>query len=235
MISEHNFASSYGSVWQQITPRSDGYWKFENMLVTREAPPIPASAPTNMRGVVNEAAFRAFCILRAGGREFDGTTILNAIDAQAPDAVEYVSRLAPRSRSDLQSFDDSCRQEAVSLTIRLLRYFRGYRRTTLQPRFRGCGLISACEGDVLANDCLYEIKAGERAFRITDLRQLLVYSALAYASDSLEFTSIGLFNPRTGAAWTRTLDQVCQSIAGLQAIDILSALASQFSAISVSR
>ena len=121
------------------------------------------------------------------------------------------------------------------LALRLLHFFPEHHPTTLRPRFRGCGLVSAREGDVLEGDCLYEVKAGDRAFRITDLRQLLFYAALAYSSGSLGFQKLGLFNPRTGAAWVRTLDQVCQSIAGVMAIDTLSTLVSQFSEVSVSR
>jgi hypothetical protein len=235
MISEHHFANSYASVWHQLTPRSDGYWKIENMLVTREAAPLPARAATGMRGVVNETSFRAFCALRTEGGIADRARVLAAVDKHTPDAIEYVARLAPSSNPDLTAFDDACRREAVLLALRLLHHFPGRLATILRPRFQGCGLISACEGDVLEGECLYEVKAGDRAFRITDLRQLLVYSALAYSSGSLNFKRVGLFNPRTGTAWVRTLDQVCQSIAGTRATDTLSALVSQFSEVSASR
>lgn len=235
MISEHTFASSYASVWHQLAPLSDGYWKIENMLAERKAPPIRSRAASDMRGIVNEAAFRAFCTFRRERRDVDRAKLFKAVDDCTLEAIEYVARLSPRSKTDLKSFDEACRREAVLLAFRLLHFFPGYLPTIVRPTFRGCGLISACEGDVIEGDCLYEIKAGERRFRIIDLRQLLIYAALAYSSGSLSFSKIGLFNPRTAYAWVRTLDQVCQSIAGTRAIDTLSALVSQFSEVSTSR
>lgn len=235
MISEHDFAGGYSSVWNELTPLSDGYWKFENMLVTRWVAPIPSRADIRMRGVVNETSFRAFCSLRREGGLIDRTRVLSAVDSHAPDSIDYVGRLSPKLKPDALDFDESCRREAVMLALRLLHFFPGQAPTVLRPSFKGCGLISACEGDLIEGDCLYEVKAGDRAFRIADVRQLLVYSALAYAAGVLDFRRIGLFNPRTGSVWVRTLDHVCESLAGVRSVDTLSALARHFSSASVSR
>lgn len=235
MISEHDFASGYGSLWHSLSPMSDGYWKIENMLVERALPPLAAKSDVRMRGVVNEAAFRSFCTLRAEGSSVDRAQVLSAVDSNAATAVDYVARLTPRFRPAYSDFDEHCRRESAHLALRLLHYFPPKRGITLRPEFRGCGLLSACEGDLIEDDCLYEIKAGDRAFRIADLRQLLIYSALAYAAGELRFSRIGLFNPRTGSAWVRSLDQVCSAIAGVKAADTLSSLVGSFSAASVSR
>lgn len=235
MISEHEFANGYASIWNQVTPLSSGYWKMENMLLTRESPAVEARADKKMRGVVNEVAFRAFCALRPEGRRFDKPRLVAAVQANISDSIEYVARLAPAAKLEDQVFDDVCTQEAAELAGHLLGFFRGYMPTTLRPKFCGCGVVSACEGDVIEGNCLYEIKAGERQFRISDLRQLLVYSALAFSAGKLTFQRIGLVNPRTGVAWTRTLDGVCQSIAGARPVDVLSALVGHFSSASVSR
>jgi len=235
MISEHDFASGYGSLWHSLSPLSDGYWKIENMLVKRALPPMGSRADVKMRGVVNETAFRAFCTIQGDKSTVDPARAMAAVDSSAPGAVEYVARLTSRFKPTHADFDDHCRRESAHLALRLLHYFPGTGATTLRPAFRGCGLLSACEGDLIEGDCLYEIKAGDRAFRIADLRQLLIYSALAYAAGELKFSRIGLFNPRTGSAWVRTLDQVCSAIAGVKAADTLSALVGTFSAASVSR
>lgn len=235
MISEHNFANGYGSLWHNLSPLSDGYWKIENMLVKRTFPPMGAKSNIKMRGVVNETAFRAFCTLQNEERPVDRSRVLAVVDSNAPAAIDYVARLTSRFKPTPVDFDDHCRRESVQLALRLLHYFPSTGVTTLRPIFRGCGLLSACEGDLIEGDCLYEIKAGDRAFRLSDLRQLLIYSALAYAANDLKFSRIGLFNPRTGSAWVRTLDQVCSAISGVKAADTLSALVGTFSAVSVSR
>lgn len=235
MISEHDFANGYGSLWYNLSPMSDGYWKVENMLVERVFRPIASRSDVRMRGVVNEAAFRAFCTLQADVSLVDRARAMSAVDSNAPAAFDYVGRLATRLRPTHSEFDEHCRRESAHLALRLLYYFRRTESIILRPVFRGCGLLSACEGDLIEGDCLYEIKAGDRAFRISDLRQLLIYSALAYAAGELKFRRIGLLNPRTGSAWVRTLDQVCSAIAGAKAADTLSSLVGTFSAASVSR
>jgi len=235
MISEHEFANGYTSIWNEVTPLSSGYWKIENMLLTREAPAMESRADKGIRGVVNEVAFRAFCNFREQGLQADGQLIASAVDANLDDSIAYVTRFAPRANVERQSFDGVCAHEAIALTRNLLRFFRGRLPITLRPQFQGCGVVSACEGDILEGNCLYEIKAGDRAFRISDLRQLLVYSALAYSAGAPQFQRIGLMNPRTGVSWTRSLEEVCQSIAGANPADVLSALVSHFSGASVSR
>src|SRR5690606_35885981 len=117
----------------------------------------------------------------------------------------------------------------------LLTYFPGQQSTILRPKFSGCGLISECEGDLIEGTCLYEIKAGDRTFRVVDLRQLLTYSALAYAEGALSFSEIGIFNPRRGVAWRKSLEEVCYALSGLRLNDTLSSLMEQFSSVSASR
>src|SRR5579864_8207330 len=46
------------------------------------------------------------------------------------------------------------------------------------PVFRGCGFVDECTGDLIIGNQLVEVKAGDRSFRATDIRQLLVYCAL---------------------------------------------------------
>jgi len=235
VISEHQFATHYSSVWHAITPLADGFWSVENLMVDRIAPPLTPKAPKGMRAVVNETAFRAFCSLHSKAKPVNRGDVLVAIGEQLADSISYVGRFSATPPLTMADVDDECLKEAGSLVFRLLHYFPGREATTLRPMFSGCGLISACEGDVIEGSCLYEIKAGDRPFRVVDLRQLLSYSALAYAKGTLSFTEIGLFNPRTGVAWRKSLEEVSHAISGLRLSDTLSALVEQFSGASASR
>lgn len=235
MISEHQFATHYSSSWRSITPLADGFWTVENLIVDRVAPPLTPKAPKGMRAVVNETAFRAFCSLHNKPKPIERDNILTAIDEQLEASIAYVGRFSSVPPLTAKDIDDECLKEAGSLVLRLLHFFPGVKATTLRPRFSGCGLISACEGDLIEGSCLYEIKAGDRAFRVVDLRQLLTYSALAYAKSSLSFTEIGLFNPRTGVAWRKSLEEVSHALSGLRLSDTMSALVEQFSGASASR
>lgn len=235
MISEHQFATHYSSTWNAITPLADGYWTFENMMVDRVAPPLPARAPTGMRAVINETAFRAFCDLHGRGRAITRAEVLEAVDRRLPEGIDYVARFSTAPPLDPTDVDEVCRREAGGLALRLASFFPGASPTLLRPQFMGCGLISACEGDLIEGNCLYEIKAGERSFRVIDLRQLLTYSALAYSSGKLTFSEIGLLNPRRGVMWRKSLEDVCNAVSGQRLSDTMSALVEQFSGASTSR
>jgi hypothetical protein len=235
VISEHQFSIHYTSIWKSITPLADGFWTIENLMTDRIAPPLQPKAPKGMRAVINETAFRTFCSLHASEKPISRGEVLTALDEKIHESISYVGRFSSAPKLVPQDINDECRREAGTLVLRLLHYFPGRDATTLRPTFSGCGIISACEGDVIQGSCLYEIKAGNRPFRVVDLRQLLTYSALAYANGTLSFTDIGLFNPRTGVAWRKSLEDVSHALSGLRLHDTLSTLVEQFSGASVSR
>jgi hypothetical protein len=188
-----------------------------------------------MRAIVNEAAFRTFCDLHLVRNRAGRSDLASAVQHRFQDAIDYVARFSNAPHVVIGDIDDDCRREAGTLALRLLHYFGDSGSTLLRPSFPGCGVLSSCEGDLIQGTCLYEIKAGDRPFRIVDLRQLLVYSALAYAAGRLAFSRVGLLNPRRGVMWHTSLEDVCQSIAGLSMNDTLSALVEQFSGASASR
>lgn len=235
MISEHQFSTHYSSSWHSVAPLSDGFWAIENKRVDRIEAPLPPIAPKGMRAIINEAAFRAFCNVHPIARPIKRSQIVDAVSGSFQDAIDYVARFSNAPQVLLSDIDDPCQREAVALVDRLASHFPENSTAKLRPHFSGCGIISACEGDLIVNGCLYEVKAGDRPFRLLDLKQLLTYAALAYADDALNFTHLGLFNPRTGVTWRRSLDEVCRSISGLRPSDTLSALVEQFSVASVSR
>lgn len=235
MISEHQFSIHYSSAWRAVTPLADGFWAVENKRVDRIEVPLSPIAQKRMRAIINETAFRAFCDVYSNSRPVSKERLTEAVHSNFQHVIDYVARFSNASHVLLSDVDADCREETVALTGRLLRFFPPHSQTTLRPLFSGCGLLSQCEGDLIANNCLYEIKAGDRQFRLVDLRQLLTYAALAYADESLKFTHVGLINPRTGVSWRRSLDEVCRSVSGLRPNDTLSALVEQFSIASVSR
>lgn len=234
MTSETKFSTGFTSVWREVTPLSDGYWGVENMLTRRVAAPIPNRAPSDLRGAVNELAFIAFEKLADGKTRVPREEVYATLKHSIPVVISYINRISPSEKLIEESIDDICLREAALMTLRLLTFFPAGAKRHLRPKFRGCGIINACEGDVIASDHLYEVKAGDRPFRVSDLRQLLTYSALAYAANELRFTRLGLFNPRTGMAWSKSLDEVCISISGLRANDVLPKLIEHMQLTSIS-
>lgn len=233
MTSETKFATGFTSVWRDVTPLSDGYWSVENMLTRRVGPPIPNRAPKEVRGAVNELAFIGYTMLANKKKRVARDDVHTTLKEVIPTAVAYINRLSSAELLSEVSIDDVCLREAMQITLRLLNFFPTGTPSLIRPKFKGCGMVNACEGDVISGNHLYEVKAGDRGFRVSDLRQLLVYSALAYASNEVAFTRIGLFNPRTGMTWSKDLDEVCMSISGLRANDVLPRLVDHMQSMSV--
>jgi len=90
------------------------------------------------------------------------------------------------------------------------------------PHFLGCGIVDSSEGDVLMGECLYEFKAGDRSFRTSDLRQLLTYCALNFASHQFKITSIGAVNPRHGTFFALDIETVAFEMSNKSPIELLS-------------
>lgn len=115
-------------------------------------------------------------------------------------ALSYIKNL-DFNPAELLPLDDSELNEAKEIASNLYHYFYYYEKgksVHLSPKFNGCGFVSDCYGDVLAGDTLYEIKSGERDFRISDLKQVLVYLTLNYSFHEQSITYFGLINPRLG-------------------------------------
>ena len=88
------------------------------------------------------------------------------------------------------------------------------------PTVPGCGVVDSAHADVLAVDTLYEVKTVTRAFRGSDVRQLLTYCAMFEASGKV-LNSIGLLNPRRGVVAAASLDFVCQGASGLSRPELM--------------
>jgi hypothetical protein len=114
-------------------------------------------------------------------------------------------------------------REARRIAARLIAFFNRVAKSSLLPfpAFRGCGWIDDCVGDVFAEGTLYEVKAGERRFRAIDLRQILIYSALNFAGGTLSIVNVCLINPRMGVVLHESLEELCQSVAGQSAAELL--------------
>lgn len=235
MTSETRFSAGYTSMWREVIPLSDGYWSMENMLTRRVAEPVLNRAPKEMRGLVNELAFIGFAELAESTYSVSLQQILRTLTSNIEVAVKYINRVSTAEDIRLTAIDEACLSESAEICQRLLTFFPKGVERHIRPKFKGCGFINACEGDVLVGQSLFEVKAGDRGFRVSDMRQLLTYAALAYASDNLNFSRVGLFNPRTGMAWAKSLDEICIAVSGLKANDVLPKLIEQMQPNSVSR
>ncbi len=198
----------------------EAYIRAQNANPSLFTDPAPQFVPPDQRALINEAAFIAFeQALRASRSPLYLT----------PDEVDYFLALSAKRVMRLRQADAGASElparaglEVREIAQRLFRFFRHERsNVTVRPLFPGCGWIVEAEGDILSGPTLYEVKAGDRHFRLSDLRQLLCYCALNFSSKTYEINRVSLINPRTGAFLQDDLDALCLKISGTASADVL--------------
>jgi hypothetical protein len=148
---------------------------------------------------------------------------VEAVSRCAEEAHDYIARMRQFSRVPPTPISDPGIREAKHLANRLAFYFRTRTPQSLVPRpfFPGCGWVDDAEGDVMADSTLFEVKAGERQFRGSDVRQLLCYCALSFSAKVYDIENVCLINPRFGTFFQEDVESLCRKTAGLSAADVL--------------
>jgi hypothetical protein len=198
---------------------------------TRQWPPIPGGGTPENRGLVNEAGFLLFKSVANLPPPDVGAALRDNLPAAVRAAYAYI--VGKQEATDEPNFAVGERREAVVIAGRLYNYFcreRDLYGMTVGPRFKGSGLLSGCEGDVLLGDrILYEVKSGDRPFRSVDFRQVAVYVALSFAELGAVFERIGVVNPRRGTFVEVSTEDFSLEVAGQSAVTLCHALIESFS------
>jgi hypothetical protein len=191
----------------------EGLVRAVNSHPRRFAPPLTSDRWSHRRALIAEVAFDEFVRDVLGHRSYRGAVKL---------AKERVGRLTGRAPTSFGSFREDERAEATQLRERLHAFFQQQALLPLVPRptFAGCGFVSDAEGDVLAGQCLYEVKAANRTFRVVDVRQLLVYMALNFAKPLNYISRLGLVNPLQGTWEEWGVDDLSWAVAGRPAAEV---------------
>jgi hypothetical protein len=230
-MTEKRFVQSHSGFWNALLPMEEPYVRAHNSSLKRFAPAMRSVISPDQRGLINELAFRLFVAgTQVSVMPSDLSTEL--VNKCAEETARYLAGLTPPvSRISPASFTRVGVGEAKGLAMRLASYFlsRHWRIVLTSPLFQGCGWLAAAEGDVLADETLIEIKAGDRLFRSIDVRQLLCYCALNFSAKSYEIKSICLLNPRSGTYFTDELEHLCQQAAGTSAPNVLGAIVNYIS------
>ena len=87
-------------------------------------------------------------------------------------------------------------------------------------RFKGCGILDSCYGDLFVGSCLYEVKCVERNLRSIDIRQVLTYCALNYQSQQITIDEVSIVNPRRGIAFRYGVEALAQQVSGKNSAEL---------------
>ena len=187
--------------------------KVQNMQLERFCEPFNLTTEDN-RGLIAELSFRLFA---AGYRSSCKVAELNKSELRLciEQSVEFIQRFRAFSRQPVLEVSSEGIGEASLLAGRLLDFFNSEKTVlTLWPKFPGCGWLDSIDGDGLGGSTLYEIKCGQSRLKGKDIKQILCYLSLNYASKEYDIEQICLFNPRTGSIFRSTIDSLCHGISG---------------------
>jgi hypothetical protein len=201
---------------------AESYIRKHNAQLSSFAHPLISLVPADQRGVVNESAFLIFTEMAERGIPSSALS-QEVLESCFEKSLQFIARMRQFSRIPPEPISDLGRIDAMFLADRLASYFSEQRPAyfRIRPLFPGCGWINSAEGDALSDRNLFEVKAGERLFRVIDLRQLLCYCALDFSAKLYQVETITLVNPRFGTFIQEDLDTLCQKIAGASAPDVL--------------
>ncbi len=230
MISEKQFASEFSGFWAEtlpfLTPQAIAELNFNGATMgdgRREwMKPLAGSGDNSNNDVTAEIAFGLF----AGSLKMRAPLAELSEDAAFIRGVEEGAKgrvLGLRRETVLRTHSPQPPTvEAIELAVRLESYFGIYplESIVMQPRFKGCGILDSCYGDILAGKSLFELKMVDRNLRSADIRQVLVYCALNYRSSQFEIDSVTILNPRRGSEFSFDLEELAERISGKNAAEL---------------
>ena len=168
----------------------------------------------------------SFSLFAERAKELQCGITLSASEKEDAAWSETEKQLAPFFGPKIsKDFTVEQRVEIRELSGRLCREFLGPRmKSVIRPVFLGCGYIETSEADLICNGTFYEIKTVNRHFRGVDVRQVITYCALNFASKQFFIQNIGLFNPRSGLICDINMDEVCRGIAGVTSDELFATI-----------
>lgn len=220
MISERKFSSTYTSFWNEILPMGDAFVRQLNLSCKRFSHPYDSNLPVDRdrRAIINELSFRLFkAQVLKNTADIDRVKLSRSV-------ILYISRLSNQINLRKTKIREKEFKEAEMLARTLSEYFKRKELKSLVfwPSFTGCGLINSCKGDIILGKNLIEVKAGDRKFRLPDIRQLITYLSLNFYSERYELENVALVNPRAGLSFEISVDGLIESSSGRKPVDVFS-------------
>jgi len=220
MISERKFSNSYSSFWNQLLPTADSFVRRLNLASERFTGPLDSSLPVDRdkRAVINELAFRLFKE-KVNSSKISSDKIMSL----EQDVRSYIEQLVPSIKKlTILSKVELIEAEKIAASLSAYFYKPDFKAIIFWPLFKGCGQLDACKADIIYKSKLIEVKAGDRHFRIADLRQIITYLALNFYSQQYQLAHIALVNPRTGKKFECSVDTLIGSCSGRKSVDVFS-------------
>ncbi|MEU8179646.1 hypothetical protein AB0B86_02585 [Micromonospora sp. NPDC049047] len=183
-------------------------WINENELQLGEA--VDVAHDGYRSAVIAETAFRRAAVGAPLGED----------DLEAERSAAGLISLLPRGQFGELPLTESERLEVSLLQQNLVTLAHTMAEPVYFYPVPGCGVVDSAYGDMLDLSHLVEVKTVVRPFRGTDLRQVLIYCAMRYAS-GLEVDDISLFNPRRARLFSCSFDDIAFAVSGRAGVELV--------------
>lgn len=231
MISEKEFANGFSGFWAECLPLLNPQVAAEfNLMGTPLAEgrrdlvkPLTSSGDSSNNDVIAETAFGLYAAAIKEGK--DVLTVAQdqeLIKTIGDSAIERILGLRGYWMTK-RHFISTPTDAAIELAKRVEDFFasrQDERPIVIQPRFKGCGVLDSCYGDILAGTKLYESKMVDRNMRSADLRQVLIYCALNYRSQQYHIESVAILNARRAIVYEFSVDYLARRASGKTAPEL---------------
>lgn len=212
LISTRVFARN-ASLWAPLTPTLEEVSRWLNQNRAKYATRVPASGPNpGNNSLIAETAF--YLASLSGVGQFDSISRIE-------ETIRAYLRSLPESRQIPDELDEDETDEALKLAASI-RSFRG--KILKNPIFYapvpGCGIVDPGTVDILDGSHLVEVKSVSRNIRPGDLRQILAYTALYYAT-GIHIDRVTILNPRLGFFGAVSTAFLCEGASGSQPSELL--------------
>lgn len=221
MISEKQFSEQFSGFWGQclpfLTPQAIVKMNVNGLPMPASrgfvAKPLTPTEASSNNDLVADTGFGIFAAAVQAGKSVYAMQNKALLERISQSAFERIGRLRRSDEKEkmkrLSGMDD-----AIEIAVRLEDFFEGEGtgKLLIQPRFKGCGILDSCYGDLLMNATLYEVKCVERNLRSIDIRQVLTYAALNYQSRQYLIEEVCIVNPRRGIVFRFDVESLAQEV-----------------------
>lgn len=206
MITITSFSKGYGFFWDQVAPWLSGYVSSINKgHLERVDAPLTISDDPKIRAINNTIAFYAFVNMVNKGASSVG------YKKEREQAFNHLKFL-PRNNIDSYKMTKDDQKIIMEQVDRLYGQYKD-KNVIANPAFPGSGILLSGCGDLYCKNVLIEVKAGERDLYPSDIKQLLIYSALnSISSNYISIINVELYNPRQGTRYSESLEVIGRMI-----------------------
>lgn len=230
MITVTQLSRNYPSIWKKTFPFLNRLVKKCNLQKETFYDGIASKSEPARRALINETGFYLYKKMFEKKIKEANRLTKEELEETASIAFTYIKSL-DFNPDQLIKLHQAEIEESKLIAESLSHYFLFYEKggsVKISPHFSGCGLVSDCYGDVLAGTTLYEVKSGERDFRIADLKQILIYLTLNYSLHQNNIDQIGLINPRLGNYIVLSVKDAIELASGQSTVDCFNELINFF-------